>query len=1050
MNLRTFTICWLAMLLSPIAAAAGTVIYVDDDAPGGDGSSWAMAFKYLQDALAAADANDEIRVAQGTYIPDQNSVNPGGSGDREATFQLITGVTIKGGYAGSGEADPNERDVAAYETILSGDLNGDDGPDFANNSENSYLVVTGSGTQETAVLDGFTITGGSGSNGGGMCNNSGDPTIINCTFMENWAERRGGGMYNTASSPTITDCLFIGNLVGRPNHSTRDGGGGAMHNINSSPTLTNCIFGGNVSVTGEGGGMCNYEGSEPMLVNCTFSGNSASDNYGGGMYNESASPAIINCTFSGNSAEVAGGGMYNRSANPMLINCILWANSYIEGTMDESAQIAGGTPLVSYSCIQGLDGFAGEHNIEVEPLFVDADGHDNVFGTRDDNLRLSGNSFCVNAGNNSAVPASVVTDLDGKARITHGIVDMGAYENPDPDFFFFVSDESVTVPEGQTATFGVALVMDPNGTVEVTVSCEAGEVDVDITVEAGAALRFDSSDYSAPQTVTLAAAEDVDNLNGVVTIRVSAPGFATAEVTATEMDNDSIPSVLYVDDSAAGVNNGSSWAEAYVELRDAMTIAAAFPEDVDEIRVGEGIYKPAESSGDRKATFQLINGVTIKGGYAGFGAPDPNERDINAHETVLSGDLNGDDSSGGDNPENSYHVVSVGVVDPNTIIDGLTITGGNADGVYPNPNHSGGGMSNSHGSPTLINCTFRGNYAWHQGAGMSNSYGSPILDNCTFSENSSFSGAGGGNGGGMSNAHGTPVLTGCVFSGNSSGSGGGMYNSSFWYDGDSPTLVDCTFRGNHAYWEGGGMSCNYDSPTFINCTFSGNSAGYAGGVGYDGGAVSGHQTSATLINCTFSGNSADSDGGAIMFGHSTHAPSTLTNCIFWGNDADEGPQISLHQSALSVSYCDIQGGQMDIALGSAEVYWLSGNIDVDPCFVDADNDDCHLRWNSACINTGDPTFVAAPDEKDIDGEPRVMGGRVDMGVDEVGEKQADFTRDGVINLEDFSVFSQSWPENVPGGEWYVLCDLYEDEQINALDMAEFVEDWLWRADWYEP
>ena len=58
MNLRIFTICWLAMLLSPIAIAGGAVLYVDADSPGGDGSSWAMAFKYLQDALAAADGND--------------------------------------------------------------------------------------------------------------------------------------------------------------------------------------------------------------------------------------------------------------------------------------------------------------------------------------------------------------------------------------------------------------------------------------------------------------------------------------------------------------------------------------------------------------------------------------------------------------------------------------------------------------------------------------------------------------------------------------------------------------------------------------------------------------------------------------------------------------------------------------------------------------------------------------------------------------------------------------------------------------------------------
>ena len=58
-----------------------------------------------------------------------------------------------------GETDPNARDVGNYETVLSGDLNGDDGPNFANNGENSYHVVTGSGIDETAILDGFTISG---------------------------------------------------------------------------------------------------------------------------------------------------------------------------------------------------------------------------------------------------------------------------------------------------------------------------------------------------------------------------------------------------------------------------------------------------------------------------------------------------------------------------------------------------------------------------------------------------------------------------------------------------------------------------------------------------------------------------------------------------------------------------------------------------------------------------------------------------------------------------------------------------------------------------
>ena len=82
------------------------------------------------------------------------------SGDRQATFQLKNGVVLRGGYAGSGEPDPDVRDIDRYQSILSGDLNGDDGPDFSNYTENSYHVVTGSGTNATAVLDGLTLAAG--------------------------------------------------------------------------------------------------------------------------------------------------------------------------------------------------------------------------------------------------------------------------------------------------------------------------------------------------------------------------------------------------------------------------------------------------------------------------------------------------------------------------------------------------------------------------------------------------------------------------------------------------------------------------------------------------------------------------------------------------------------------------------------------------------------------------------------------------------------------------------------------------------------------------
>ena len=326
----------IVMLFCPFAD--GKIIYVDDDAAGADdGTSWADAYKYLQDALADANSAEkpvEIKVAQGIYKPDLGGGNT--AGDREATFQLINDVILKGSFAGFGELDPDARDVAAYETILSGDLNGDDVevatidlPEEPTRGENSYHVVTGSSTDETAVLDDFTTTGGNASG-----------FILGDEPPWDYRLRRGGGMYNYEGSPTLTNCTFSWNSV------YQDGGG--MYNYQSSPTLTNCTFSGNSAVGGAvhtGGGMCNGTNSSPTLTNCIFSGNLA---------------------------QIAGGGMRNlENSNPTLTNCILWGNT----SFYTSSSISGNA-IISYSNIQG--GFPGEGNIDTDPLFLDLGyWHDN-------------------------------------------------------------------------------------------------------------------------------------------------------------------------------------------------------------------------------------------------------------------------------------------------------------------------------------------------------------------------------------------------------------------------------------------------------------------------------------------------------------------------------------------------------------------------------------------------------------------------------------------------------------------------------------------------
>ncbi|MCK4887618.1 MAG: right-handed parallel beta-helix repeat-containing protein, partial [Planctomycetes bacterium] len=388
------------------------VFYVDADATGAnDGSSWENAYNHLQDALAGALSGDEIMVAQGSYTPDSNSTVPDGSGDREATFRLIDGVTIKGGYAGGGEMDPDKRDVEAYKTILSGDLAGDDGGDFANNSENSYHVVTGSGTDTTAILNGFTITASNADGdgypvyhniGGGMCTQNGSPTVMKCTFIANSAYS-GGGMANWGnSSTTVTNCTFIGNSA--------DYGGGM--NCGGDATVINCTFIGNSARVGGGmncgsdvtvigcmfidntaessGGGINCGGT--TITNCMFIDNTAEYN-GGGMSIQSGGPTLTNCTFSGNSAGNEGGGIWLGhiwSNDVLLTNCILWGNNaedgpqiLLSGSFEENliinyCDIQGGEldiPVNSGSLNWG-EGNMGEDLVNDNPLFADADNGD--------------------------------------------------------------------------------------------------------------------------------------------------------------------------------------------------------------------------------------------------------------------------------------------------------------------------------------------------------------------------------------------------------------------------------------------------------------------------------------------------------------------------------------------------------------------------------------------------------------------------------------------------------------------------------------------------
>jgi hypothetical protein len=253
-----------------------------------------------------------------------------------------------------------------------------------------------------------------------------------------------------------------------------------------------------------------------------------------------------------------------------------------------------------------------------------------------------------------------------------------------------------------------------------------------------------------------------------------------------------VPTIIYVDADATGANDGSSWDNAYADLQDALAVANPTGRDIVEIWVADGAYTPT-SGVDRNATFQLKDNVIIYGGFDGT-ETDRSQRDITAHPTILSGDLQGNDNDNiaPDEPtraENSYHVVT-GSGSTGTI-DGVIITGGNANGDSASNTDSGGGMYSSSGNPNINQVTFRGNVADFLGGGMYNRQSSPNLANVIFSGNMALF-----RGGGMYNVFGSAKLVNVTFSGNTAtfflnSEGGGVYNYS-----SSTTIANSIFWDN--------------------------------------------------------------------------------------------------------------------------------------------------------------------------------------------------------------------------------------------------------------
>lgn len=392
--------------------------------------------------------------------------------------------------------------------------------------------------------------------------------------------------------------------------------------------------------------------------------------------------------------------------------------------------------------------------------------------------------------------------------------------------------------------------------------------------------------------------------------------------------------ILYV--KKGGTGDGSSWANAVGELADALKWAKQVDNFTTanplQIWVAKGTYLPKYSpiNGDnlwqaadaRNYTFLMVNNVQLYGGFAGT------ETTLSQRNLSLSGNasyLSGDDGVLYSNANNFYHVVVSSGNVGNASLNGFTVRDGNANGL----------------SGKLIN----GNYVnQNAGGGIVNVSSAPAITNVFISYN--FASV---NGGGMHNVSSSPKLNYVEITGNIASSGGGMYNIS-------------------------------SSPIITNVKINQNKATTAAGMKNDNGS------SPVLTNVTISKNHSSSKYGGIL--NDASSPK-LYNTIVWGNTETSGhnqvaSNIGNFFSTPNYVNCLIEGSKPNNVWNAT--FGTDGgiNIDVNPLFVDYENDDYNLSALSPASNKGSNNLYTTNggnlnNDKDLAGNPRLIDTSIDIG-----------------------------------------------------------------------
>lgn len=399
--------------------------------------------------------------------------------------------------------------------------------------------------------------------------------------------------------------------------------------------------------------------------------------------------------------------------------------------------------------------------------------------------------------------------------------------------------------------------------------------------------------------------------------------------------------IRYVNALATGVNNGSSWQDAWTDLSFALENTST-----GEIWVAEGVYKPTEGL-DREASFELEPNIQLIGGFPNVGNPTEDDRDWEQYLTVLSGDLGIEN----DTSDNTFTILELSSRDDfNNTIDGFVFTAGNSDGDAGAIDVSG--TFNFGSKTTIKNCIFKDNFADYGAAAIDASWTTLVIENCLFENNYA-----GYEGGAIS-----------YFS---------DHNST---DKVSLTCKNSKFIGNIAGYEGGAVDVRGFS-YWYNCLFQKNTAENEGAVfsQFRDGVLN-------AVNCTFIENSTFGEGAVLnIFSHfdTLDIGAKFSNCIFRDNSGLNTFEVGGSVDLVTLEYSLIDENQCPPNTDCLTKILYNQN----PEFVDYPID-LRLASGSPAVDAGLNDILPIGLTTDLAGNPRIAGSSVDLGAFEFPETVA--------------------------------------------------------------